>query len=152
MIIWRWQGDTAGWEAQPVKPGAPAPAGDDAVILSLRDGKHVLLARDGVRVNGAPSLPIRMLMDRDEIAAPGATYYFSTASPPESGPFRCGKRAIHCARCNDPMCDGDTAVFCGVCKAAHHEACWSYDTHCGSCRQPADAAGWQPEPLGGGVL
>jgi hypothetical protein len=122
-----------------------------AALLSSQAG--------ALRVNGFPPLDVHVLEEADEIGMPngGDVLYFSGASQPEVGRFAATDEEQHCARCSDPIRDGDVAVRC-ACRAWMHAGeraraptevrnCADYDERCPACGQRREQMAWTPEDL-----
>jgi hypothetical protein len=147
----------------PQKVPAAAADGDEGAVLLVGHGagaarRSVLVARvDGaVRVNGLPLVGgLRLLEDRDEIWARGASpVFFSAEELARVEPFPAHEAPKFCARCKLEVQAESPAVRCPACSVWHHQTeeypCWTYARVCALCNQPTDlAAGyrWTPEGL-----
>lgn len=152
MMLWRWNDETEQWQGHPLETANPIPLGP-GILLPVEKGRCCLLVQQGpnLMVNGFPSLPLRILKDRDEIRVTGQTVYFTTESPPQIALFISKGKDVFCGRCKGRMSEGELSVQCPGCGTSHHQkeglSCWSYDTRCSGCDQPTAGLSWQPEPL-----
>jgi hypothetical protein len=155
MTFWRWDDAAACWRTVAVDPGAPIVSGSRAVALAVPRGQHGLLVDgDGgnLTINGLPTFPLRILVDRDEIAVGGEVLYFTTEVPASAAPFRANAGGtVACPRCHGAMREGEIALRCPRCRRWHHQSdalpCWSYDPKCAACDRATADAPWQPAPL-----
>ena len=145
MIAFEWNKPNRRWAARTLSTGDCTALDSVAQLVALRGDRCVLFARAGVTVNGLPSLPARVLADRDEIRCSGLTYTFSVESLPEIAPYVAGDAPASCPRCHDALLEGQKAIGCPRCKAVYHEKCWEYDARCTSCGSAAEV--WVPDPL-----
>lgn len=114
----------------------------------------VLLADENVRVNGsAVRHGIRVLRDRDEIAAGTVRLFFSTERIATVEPF--AGESVACGRCCSAIAEGDDSVRCPACGTVSHQfaelPCFTYGPTCPKCPQPSHlGAGllWTPEEVG----
>jgi hypothetical protein len=139
-----------------------------ARLLKIAGGERsylgVLLTDEeaGLRVNGAPSLPVSLLSDRDEIGtADGRIFLFAAfAGAPPSG-VATESPAISCARCHRSVAPGDRWVGCNACSARYHADpplqpdgsrsganCRDYDARCAGCQRTRASMQWTPQELG----
>jgi hypothetical protein len=125
----------------------------DSPVLLLQSGHEwVLLSVSGarVRVNGLPLMAnISVLAGGDEIVLSDNRMFFSTEVLAKIAPH--AGKVVRCPRCKLELKEGQSAVRCPACQAAHHEACWSYGSTCSICPAPTPLdAGYQftPEELG----
>lgn len=109
-----------------------------------------------VRVNGETiMLGTRMMRDRDELLIEGQRLFFSAEKLAKIVAFQAAAGpAVICARCKQPLKEGDPAVECPSCGAWHHQSqelgCWLYGGSCALCDQPtALDAGfrWTPQEV-----
>jgi hypothetical protein len=128
-----------------------------ATVMLARGGAGttwVLLASDGVRVNGLPPVAgMHVLRDRDEIAVGTNTeMFFSAETLAHIEGFPGAPQPAYCGRCRQAMTAGNPAVRCPQCGLWYHQTaelpCWTYAEACGFCPQKtALDAGfvWIPE-------
>lgn len=148
MTWWSWDKEARCWRSSLVHANAPFGVNGHARLIPLNGTRRwALLARDGVRVNGRPCLPIQILGDRDEIAIDEEHFCLSLQSPPAVVEFRANTKNIRCARCLGRLKDGDEIVRCPGCGAHHHGACWTYDARCQQCTFRTDGSAWVPDPV-----
>ena len=135
-------------------PGEPTET--DAVLYPGPDGRSWALLCGGAsdaRVNGQRvALGLRVLRDKDEIAAGPACLFYSTERLCRVEPFPGQDAQVRCGRCQQPLAKGTPAVRCPNCDTWYHQAddlpCWTYTPTCSVCRWPtemADAYQWHPE-------
>ncbi len=151
MMLWQWDNQTERWRAHALQPGKPFSLSPHALLLPLAGKRCGLMVREEVMVNGLPSLPLHMLVDRDEIRVGRETVYFSTESAAEIVLFAGQGKEISCGRCKGKLKEEEASIQCPRCQAWHHQTealpCWMYDAKCSSCEQPTTGISWQPEPL-----
>ena len=151
-MLYRWDCETEDWQSISLEAGQPVRLGA-ALFVAQAKGRHCLLVADGgtVTVDGLPSLPLRVLADKDEVRVGHELCYFSAQSAAGVVPFTGESGDILCSRCKGKMSVGDLAVQCPRCGAWHHQTealpCWTYDSRCSGCDQPTHGVSWQPEPL-----
>ena len=150
MILWTWQTEDQRWRPQAVAAGAELPLGDAARLWTAQDGGALLFAQPSVTVNGRSALPLNVIEDRDEIRVGSTTWCLSFDSAPIRERFHDAGQAIHCARCQGPLADGEATILCPQCHARYHDGelrCWTYVSTCGRCRRSTAQRVWQPDPL-----
>ncbi len=147
MILWSWDDNTARWEPTLLELGQQAVLSGDARLVPRAGNRCALLAATGVKVNGIPALPLRLLGDRDEIRAGGRIFCLSLESMLEVRRFSPGEKVILCARCQAPLGDDEAVLACPRCRAAFHEVCWGYHSECARCRRSTTEPVWIPERL-----
>lgn len=153
MFLWRWESREGVWRAEPLAAGEAVTLGPRVQALPLTSDGCGLLVEGRVTVNGALTLPLRVLQDRDEIRIDDQTLCFSIDGPADIVPFS-GVSSVRCGRCQGGMQEGEPAVLCPRCQAWHHQtpllSCWTYGPQCPRCGRPTTGAAWQPEPLAAG--
>jgi hypothetical protein len=111
-------------------------------------------AGPGVQVNGQPlALGLRVLRDRDELSAGGASWFFSTETLPTIVPFP-GPAGAACPRCKIGIDPGQPVVRCVGCRVVYHQSeerpCWLYGEACALCGRPTaldQGYAWTPAEL-----
>jgi hypothetical protein len=128
-----------------------------AILMLARGGAGtawVLLAREGVRVNGLqPVAGMHVLRDRDEIVVDANTeMFFSAETLAHIEGFPGAPQPVYCGRCRQVLTMGQPGVRCPQCGLWHHQTaelpCWTYAETCGLCpqRTALDAGfAWVPE-------
>jgi hypothetical protein len=112
--------------------------------------------------NGLPC-ELRLLADRDEIVcwpiAERESHFRMIYSAERLATIRPFQRAqgagvVFCARCRQPVAEGEPAVVCPRCGAPYHSSadwpCWTHGPQCNCCNQstaPATDLSWTPEDL-----
>jgi hypothetical protein len=145
MLLWQSDDAEQRWRSAPIPVDTPVDLAPVARLVRAAAVRGcVLLARDGVRVNGMRCLPLQVLHDRDEICAAGKRFYFSVDALPEVSVFRSHK-TVRCARCLGLLADGEQVVRCPGCSAHHHPGCWDHGGSCQKCRRSASGVAWTPD-------
>lgn len=111
-------------------------------------------AAPGLQVNGqALALGLRVLRDRDELSADGASWFFSTETLPRIEPFP-GPDGAACPRCKIAIDPGQSVVRCVGCRVVYHQSeerpCWLYGETCALCGRPTAldrGYAWTPAEL-----
>jgi len=146
MLVWQWDQADGRWRSAPIPDDAPVDLGNLAKLVRVAGIRGcVMLARDGVKVNGSMSLPLQVLRDRDEIFAAGQRFYFSVDALPTISVLG-SRTTVRCARCLGLLAAGEQVVRCPRCTAHHHPGCWDHGGTCQKCRRPASGAAWAPDP------
>ena len=80
-MLYRWDRKAGSWQSISLREGEPFRLGA-ALFLPRPKGRHYLLVREGARVavNGLPSLPLRVLADRDAVRISEEMVYFSAGT------------------------------------------------------------------------
>ena len=67
-MLYRWDCETEEWHGISLQSGEPVRLGA-ALFVAQAKGRHYLLVADGgtATVNGLPCLPLRVLVDKDEV-------------------------------------------------------------------------------------
>ena len=112
------------------------------LVLSVGAG-WVLLATEGVAVNGYAALPAVVLAEGDEIRAAGQRFVLGPRmdAPVESAAV---DSKTCCARCASALRPGAPVLLCPECRAAHHPECWDYAPQCSGCGREI-TADWRPK-------
>ena len=146
MLIWQL-GKADEWQPVLLSGHAPYPLNGHAQLIPLpRGATCLLLARDGVKVNGLASLPAQVLADRDEIRSGDEIVFFSTESPVCIEKFSASEKATRCPRCKSEIADAVDVIYCPRCRSPHHAECWSYGRTCSNCDRSTETFGWSPDP------
>jgi len=131
--------------------------GARAILMLARGGADtawVLLAREGVRVNGLqPVAGMRALQDGDEIVLDAnPAIFFSAETLARIEDFPGAPQPVYCGRCRQALTAGQPGVRCPQCGLWHHQTaelpCWTYSENCSLCPQQTslDAGfAWVPE-------
>jgi hypothetical protein len=130
------------FEAVSLPDGESVALGGIARVVLVGDRLCVLLAGDGVVVNGHAALQLTVLMERDEIRARGETYYVG-GNEAAVVDFTANDSKTCCARCKCALVPGDRVINCPGCSSVHHAPCWGYAPHCAGCDRMV-AGEWRP--------
>lgn len=152
MTLWTWDRLALAWAPVALPTDRPYALGPTATLVPLTAGRYGVLASGWMRVNGEPTLPLRVLDDRDELQLPGGPpHYVSVDGETVIAAFPAGAGPTRCGRCGSPLDAGAPSVRCPRCHVTCHETpvlpCWSHSDTCPACAHPTRGFSWQPAPL-----
>lgn len=149
MVLWEWDFDSREWAPTRLELDRSVSLGSSASLLLIQSGQCLLLANNGVMVNGTPCPAFSLVTDKDEIRIGDQKYYVAYDPLPPVFTFTDQHQGLWCARCQGELQLGDYGVACESCGALFHQSsqkpCHQYDARCCGCGHPTGGGAWQPE-------